>query len=145
MKQSEAMRLANELDAYHTAPHHKQAAAELRRLSEALAAQPVQEPDHSDELTIAYLSGVARGKELAAQDIERLVALARADERNSTWTQEHWTEYERSIAEAEREACAKVCEEAISSIWEFHPEYVNEVGRNVCTNLAAAIRARGNT
>jgi hypothetical protein len=46
MKQSEAMRLANELDAYHTAPHHKQAAAELRRLSEALAAQPapVQEP-----------------------------------------------------------------------------------------------------
>jgi hypothetical protein len=32
MKQSEAMRLANELDAYHTAPHHKQAAAELRRL-----------------------------------------------------------------------------------------------------------------
>jgi hypothetical protein len=34
------MRLANELDAYHTAPHHKQAAAELRRLSEALAAQP---------------------------------------------------------------------------------------------------------
>jgi hypothetical protein len=46
MKQSEAMRLANELDAYHTAPHHKQAAAELRRLSGALAAQPapVQEP-----------------------------------------------------------------------------------------------------
>jgi hypothetical protein len=46
MKQSEAMRLANELDAYHTAPHHKQAAAELRRLSETLAAQPapVQEP-----------------------------------------------------------------------------------------------------
>jgi hypothetical protein len=26
---------------------------------------PVQEPDHSDELTIAYLSGVHRGKELA--------------------------------------------------------------------------------
>ena len=46
MSQDEAMRLANELDAYHTAPHHKQAAAELRRLSEALAAlaAPVQEP-----------------------------------------------------------------------------------------------------
>jgi len=28
---------------------------------------PVQEPDHSDELTIAYMSGVHRGKELAAQ------------------------------------------------------------------------------
>ena len=45
----------------------------------------------------------------------------------------------------EREACAKVCEDAISSIWEFHPEYVNQVGKNVCHNLAAAIRARGNT
>jgi len=33
---------------------------------EALA-QPVQEPDHGDELTIAYMSGVHRGKELAAQ------------------------------------------------------------------------------
>ena len=31
-KQSEAQRLADELDAYHTAPHHKEAAAELRRL-----------------------------------------------------------------------------------------------------------------
>jgi len=45
--------------------------------------EPVQEPDHSDELTIAYMSGVARGKELAAQDIERLVALVRADEREA--------------------------------------------------------------
>jgi hypothetical protein len=31
-EQSEAQRLADLLDAYHTAPHHKQAAAELRRL-----------------------------------------------------------------------------------------------------------------
>ncbi len=38
------------------------------------------------------------------------------------------------VAAAEREACAKVCEDAISS---------NQVGKNVCTNLAAAIRARG--
>jgi hypothetical protein len=30
-------------------------------------AQPVQEPDHGNELTIAYMSGVQRGKELAAQ------------------------------------------------------------------------------
>jgi hypothetical protein len=28
---------------------------------------PVQEPDHGDELTIAYMSGVHRGKELAVQ------------------------------------------------------------------------------
>ena len=38
------------------------------------------------------------------------------------------------IAAAERSACARVCEDAISSI---------QVGKNVCTNLAAAIRARG--
>jgi hypothetical protein len=42
--------------------------------------------------------------------LDRLVALVRADERNRTWTQEHWTEYERSIAAVEREACAEVCE-----------------------------------
>ena len=33
--QPEALRLADELDAYHMAPHHKQGAAELRRLYEA--------------------------------------------------------------------------------------------------------------
>jgi hypothetical protein len=33
----------------------------------ALAAPTVQEPDHGDELTIAYMSGVHLGKELAAQ------------------------------------------------------------------------------
>jgi len=47
------------------------------------------------------------------------------------------------VAAAEREACAKVCDNAISSIREFHPEPVIQAGRNVCTNLAAAIRARG--
>ena len=47
--QPEALRLAKELDAYHTAARHKQAAAELRRLHaanqalrEALAEQPAQ-------------------------------------------------------------------------------------------------------
>jgi hypothetical protein len=30
-------------------------------------AAPVQEPDHGDELAIAYMNGVHRGKELAAQ------------------------------------------------------------------------------
>jgi hypothetical protein len=42
--------------------------------------------------------------------LQRLEALVRADERNRTWTQEHWTDYERSIAAQEREACAKVCD-----------------------------------
>ena len=39
----------------------------LVRADERQAAAPtVQEPDHGDELTIAYMSGVHRGKELAA-------------------------------------------------------------------------------
>ena len=42
--------------------------------------------------------------------LERFAKLVRADERNRTWTQEHWTEYEHSIAAAEREACASLAE-----------------------------------
>ena len=42
------------------------------------------------------------------EDLERFAALVRADERNRTWTQDHWTEYERNIAAAEREACAEL-------------------------------------
>jgi len=34
--------------------------------------------------------------------LERFAALVAAAERNRTWTQAHWTEYERSIAAAER-------------------------------------------
>jgi hypothetical protein len=66
----------------------------------------------------------------AIKDFE---ALVRADERNRTWTQEHWTEYERSIAAAEREACAKVCETYAPTTT---PKWVS---------YAAAIRNRGNT
>jgi hypothetical protein len=41
MTQSEAMRLANELDAYHTAPHHKQAAMLVRKVQmNAVTATP---------------------------------------------------------------------------------------------------------
>jgi uncharacterized protein YifE (UPF0438 family) len=40
-----------------------------------------------------------------AKELKAFEALVRADERNRTWTQEHWTEYERSIAAQEREAC----------------------------------------
>jgi hypothetical protein len=34
--------------------------------------------------------------------LRRFAALVAAAERNRTWTQAHWTEYERSIAAAER-------------------------------------------
>jgi hypothetical protein len=63
--------------------------------------------------------------------LEAFAALIRADERNRTWTQKCWTEYERSIAAVEREACAKVVES--HGTW-FTTETV-----------AAAIRARGTT
>ena len=47
--------------------------------------------------------------------LRRFAALVAAAERNRTWTQDHWTEYERSIDAAakaeEREACAKLCKE----------------------------------
>jgi hypothetical protein len=66
------------------------------------------------------------------EELKAFEALVRADERNRTWTQEHWTEYECSIAAAEREACADVVESTPWSDW-FR------------TDCAAAIRARGNT
>jgi hypothetical protein len=63
--------------------------------------------------------------------LERFATLVAAAERNRTWTQAHWTEYERSIAAAEREACAKVCEAGKHSDYDGHAD------------CAAAIRARG--
>ena len=79
----------------------------------------------------AQFSGVLEAEidEFSLKDFE---ALVRADERNRTWTQEHWTEYERSIAAAEREACV----DAINSLerqgaWVTREEAIE------------AIRARG--
>jgi len=68
-------------------------------------------------------SWVSVGDELKAFE-----ALVRADERNRTWTQEHWTEYERSIVAAEREACLNC----------YSPD-------DTATDWADKIRARGNT
>ena len=56
--------------------------------------------------------------------LERFAALVVAAERNRAWTQDHWTEYERSIAAAEREACAM------------------EAEKQNCHMVAHAIRAR---
>jgi hypothetical protein len=60
---------------------------------------------------------------------EEFAALVREDERNRTWTQQHWTDYERSIAAAEREACERAIEELLP-----------DADRGDCV---AAIRARG--
>jgi hypothetical protein len=63
------------------------------------------------------------------EELEAFAALVREDERNRTWTQQHWTDYERSIAAAEREACERAIEELLP-----------DADRGDC---AAAIRARG--
>jgi hypothetical protein len=81
-----------------------------------------------DEL---YAERVLIGIHFKIHSLRAFEALVRADERNRTWTQEHWTEYERSIAAAEREACAKVC---------FGFEGADPLG--VSLDCAAAIRAR---
>jgi hypothetical protein len=65
-------------------------------------------------------------------ELTHFAALVAAAERNRTWTQKHWTEYERSIAAAEREACARMAEEWLG------PTKDREL------HIAAAIRARGN-
>ena len=72
---------------------------------------------------------IVYGEKRIVEILKAFEDLVRADERNRTWTQEHWTEYERSIAAAEREACAKVAE------WE--PCMTDAPKR-----IAAAIRAR---
>jgi hypothetical protein len=56
---------------------------------------------------------------------------------------ESWSKVVVASVEAEREACAKLIDEAKVNIWEFHPYQMREAAHNVCTNLAAAIRARG--
>ena len=77
--------------------------------------------------------------EYFVERIEAFAELVREDERNRTWTQEHWTEYERSIAAVEREACAKVADTISDKYGWGH--YGNEV--DTADEIATAIRARG--
>jgi hypothetical protein len=70
------------------------------------------------------------GMKAEGDSLKAFEALVRADERNRTWTQEDWTEYECSIAAAEREACAALADKL---------EWADNKG------VASAIRARGNT
>jgi hypothetical protein len=68
------------------------------------------------------------------RELERFANLVAAAERNRTWTQDHWTEYERSIAATEREACAK-------TVMEYDLLYIGSYPIN--EQFADAIRARG--
>ena len=72
-------------------------------------------------------------------ELEAFEALVRADERNRTWTPSEWTEYERSIAAQEREACAKVVD-AIEARC-----VAKDVDDPPLAHVSAAIRARRTT
>jgi hypothetical protein len=83
----------------------------------------------------------------ALEKFERLIAMARADERkivmNEPLTKEMWQRFEDEIRADEREACAKVCESEAanpSCLWE-------EPGcwSHAAENCAGSIRARGET
>lgn len=66
-----------------------------------------------------------------------------AAERRRTWLPADWTEYERGIAAAEREACAQVCETLYANLLEdrdFQKHWPDQLRRNKI--FAEAIRAR---
>lgn len=88
----------------------------------------------SEIIRMAREAGVADGIELPHEitSIELFAALVAEAERNRTWTQNHWTEYEKGIAESEREACAQVCEPQSD-----HDDPLTAF------KIASAIRARG--
>ena len=58
--------------------------------------------------TIDMAETISHGWWLDDEKLKAFEALVRADERNRAWTQEHWTEYERNIAAAERERVLKI-------------------------------------
>jgi len=80
------------------------------------------------------------------EQLQHFAALVAAAERNRTWAQDHWTEYERSIAAAEREACAQICDALKNPIDDpLAPVGQYESGGYITAEfLADAIRARGN-
>jgi hypothetical protein len=81
----------------------------------------------------------------ALEKFERLIAMARADEReivmNEPLTKEMWQRFEDEIRADEREACAKVCDD-INAKYKWPDDVAERVASQWC---ADAIRARGET
>ena len=82
--------------------------------------------------------------------LERFAALVAAEMKKradqEAAMQEHvFADRMEAAITAEREACAKLCEEARASIWEYHPDEVKQAAKSVCANLATKIRAKGVT
>jgi len=109
--------------------------------------------NRSEVIEMAKEAGVSAADALAfghypfeIDQLEHFAALVAAAERNRTWTQDHWTEYERNIAAAEREACAKVCEKIVDRPAGYNGQwegYGNTKTHMTGYECAAAIRARG--
>jgi len=72
--------------------------------------------------------------------LERFAKLVAQHERErAVWTQKHWTEYEHNLVAAEREACAKVCDD-INAKYKWPDDVAERVASQWC---ADSIRARG--
>ena len=100
--------------------------------------------DYAPDKTIMEMAQtISHGWWLDDNKLEAFADLVRADERNKTWTPEHWTEYERSIAETEREACHAL-RQTLSNPHE-HCQISAHAYDMAIAAYGAAIRARGNT
>jgi len=68
-------------------------------------------------MEMAREAGIGWGEKLEGMPdfLEAFAKLVREDERNCTWTQQHWTDYERSIAAAERKKVLKEIADAKSN------------------------------
>ena len=91
-----------------------------------------------DTIDMAREAGIIH-PEMVSSTIKAFEALVRADEReivmNEPLTKAQWQRFEDEIRADEREACAKFVEDG----------YVRQFERPWREDLAAAIRARGNT
>jgi hypothetical protein len=106
----------------------------IRMAREAGLAYGSDEKPLGSVTRFAALVATAERNKLAAWMMRQGYATGHGDSIEKLLEELEWQIEER--IRNEREECAKVCEDAISS---------NQVGKNVCTNLATAIRARGNT
>ena len=77
-------------------------------------------------LEMAREADVSIRSNWAEQELEAFAALVREEERNRTWTQQHWTDYERSIAAAEREAISDEWHSCVYSDLEHGVKCLNE-------------------
>ena len=104
-----------------------------------MAREALKEDDGEDYYAYTHQIPHWWGKE---DEIVKFAQLIAAAERNRIWTQDHWTEYERSIAATEREWCAEFLLSTDLNGLKFNHELQNFIA-TLLLNYATAIRARG--